>query len=295
MHAVDKKLFSKVYDQVKKRLFPFKIKEWLKMGLLSYFSNYSTSLSFNYSMDSSDIDLSGLLKYLSVNNTDFSKMGYGIFFFVLMLVIGVPLFLIYIQGAIVFMFIDSLLSKKTEIKKSYNKIVKHAVSFFKIRLLLILGLLLLGVLLIPLFLMKNFLVLLLLIIPLIIIILILGVLFFIINEIVPIIMYLRNEGFVDSFNHFIKIVKKKWDEFLVGSIIYSIMVAVTAGVYGVLLIVLLILPALYLIFASLIASFWYLAILFLFIIIMSYVVRVLFLPVDSFIKYYYINLLKKLI
>ncbi|MBD3203284.1 hypothetical protein GF327_03255 [Candidatus Woesearchaeota archaeon] len=317
-YAID--IIEDSFNKTKKLLFPIRKSFWLKMGFVSLFSGRAGSGSYSSGYNSNQIesfpeDVKSTIGEIN-NNFLFNLKKYGYFIGIFIsLVLLIVLFFSYIFSIFKFMFIQGVLEKKINIKRSFNKNKKLGASLFVFRIYL--GLISIGLMLLifsPLIFaflngalqFFNYLLLIPMLFSFFILIFIVRIVNFIVMNFLVIIMYNKDVSIRSSWNHFKKITSEKKVEIFLFWIM-KIVLGIVGGI-AIAIIVIGFLIAFGIIGAILAFIFYFMyaasnsylilgtgivfgVILFLFFI---YAVAVVSLPVDVFFQYYSINMIKKL-
>jgi hypothetical protein len=318
-YAID--IINNTFELTKKLLFPIKKKYWFKMGLVSLLSS-KNSFGGNSGSGFNRSDLPEDLSSINISEINSKALDalkkYGIFIGIgISLLFLIGLFFSYITSIFTFIFIDGVVNKKIEIKKSLKKTKSIGTSLFLFKL--ILGLLNLAIIITifsPLILsflnnnLKQFKFLLLIPMTLIFILvqIFFGIVNFLVYDFLVLIMFYKNKPVKPAWKYFKKIAsKKKLEIFLYW--LMKIVLGIGAGIFSVFVVLFLMLG--FLIIAAIIFGIGFLIYilvksLLLFLIVLGvimgiilffafiYFAAVFTLPVKVFFQYYAILMIEKL-
>lgn len=291
-----------VYEKTKKRLFPFKWKEWFKLGFVNLLSNPVGSGSGGR--------ISSTTFEPSFNNTvGVQTMSTYAAPLIPLLILFPFLFIIlavYVNALFTFVFLHSITNKETKIKQGIRIYTKNANSLFQFNIILFISLItllfLFGIsafyLLANAGLAVSILTIIFLSALLILLILLFLIILLVVNEIVVPIMFFKKKNISSAWNYSKSLIKKEFKQILVFLFVLCIVnaigtVAISAIViFYSLLLVIFVLPIIA--FTLLINQIWFSIVLSSVLLLVSvYVISVLSIPVTVFIKNYTLVFISK--
>lgn len=299
--------FSIINESIKKteeRLFPIKIREWLKLGFVNMLAGTNTGA--NSGSGSSSYNMPSTGNYTAGLNPA-TGMVTGMPLLIPLLVIfpiGLILLLLYLNALFIYVFIDSVKGKKTRIKKSIKRVKKQSWSLFKIKLLIMVLTILAIIILLLLFLgtitlnhvasiIFGIMLLAVLLIP---IILLLAIVNFVINQFLIPISYFNKSTIPKAWTSFKNLWKKEWVEiviFYVMLLLLDLIVITASVIIGIIYaLILIIIAAPILLFYN---PLWFIIFFVTFLILISvYLLNVLTLPFSVFRTNYILTFLGKI-
>jgi hypothetical protein len=301
-------IIDEVYKKTGKRLFPVKIKEWLKLGFVNMFAG-GNGLSSS-SGGARGWELSEPTSFTNITSmvNPMSGMASALPILIPLIVIfplSIILFFLFINSLFTYVFIDSVRNESTRIRKSIRRVNKQSWTLFKFRILIITILIILAGMGIAGFLLilTNYEMISLIIfsiISILLLILLATVLLltnFVVDKFLIPISYFKRKTIVQVWDYFKKLFKKNWVEivfFFFGLLIVDLVLSVLTIILFigyVLLMALLITPLI-----ILLANYaWVLLILLVLLFFFSfYAMSVLTLPLSVFRVNYVLSFLGKI-
>lgn len=219
-------LLNNAFTRTKEILFPIRKKYWLKMAFISLFiskKSYMPYLSYQNSFNNqseSFYNNSFKESIVQINNESIkflSQYGYiiVILFFIFYLI---SLFFKYLNSMFTFVFLDGIVKKEIQIKKAINETKTQTLSLFFFRILLdIINFIIISIILSPLIIsffnrtLSEFKLINLIILILIFIFysILIGIFYFLLDNFIIPLMYLKKFTLREAFNYFRKIAKNQ--------------------------------------------------------------------------------------